>query len=201
MSLPILAPIIIGAVGTFVGNFFQEKSAKIAQDRLLKAAILKKAEAVYDEMSKTIDTVYYYLVEEAIYIAIRAAQGDPSRSEEDEAGWLKFDAAMLAWKSNQNRLISEIEVYYGKENSALLESIGDRIKTGDTLIGATYYKTSSSLVDKEIDWAKATDEEKKAPKDYFFDAVFKRKPLEKDIRKLNRQVSQLLQSQEVAELG
>jgi hypothetical protein len=200
MPLPILTPIIIGAVGTFVGNFFQEKSSKIAQDRLLRAAILKKAEEVYDEMSKTIDTVYYYLVEEAIYIAIRKAQGDGSRSAQDDPGWVNFDAAMLAWKSNRNRLISEIEVYYGKENSDLLESIGDRIKTGDTLIGATYYKTSSSLVDKEIDWAKATDEEKKAPKDYFFDAVIKREPLEADIRKLNRQVSELLQSQEVADL-
>ncbi len=189
MPIPFIGPIIIAAGTTAIGSFFQNRTDQIRQKSERRQAIILMALGLLDEVSKTIDSLRYFLMEEAIYIAIRKALGDDSRMDEDVKGWDEYQKSVIEWNSNHNRLLSQVRVYYGDENEALLESIGDRLNEADSKVGATFYNTSNSLI-KEFG-------DKKGAKQAFDNILGS---VERDIRLLNLRMTQLLQSQEVGEL-
>lgn len=186
MAFPILTPVVIAFGTAFVGNFFQNKDQKIKLEREHRQSTLAQASEIYTEASKTIDTLRYYMKEEAIYVAVRMAKGDTSREAQDKQNWQNYEAAMSTWKTNQNRLLSQVEVYYGTETATIMKTISERFTIGDRQIGATYYQTSNSLVNgTEAD----------------FDAFFR--PLdfiEEEIKQLNVQMSRALQKGQVGNL-
>lgn len=186
MAFPVLTPVLIAFGTAMVGNFFQNKDSKIKQEREHRASTLAAAGQVYDEVSKTMDTLRYYLKEQAIFVAVRAAQEDASRAADDKVNWQAYEDALTTWKTNQNRLISEVEVYFGVEEAVSLTAIGQLFDEGSDRVGATFYKTSNSLVkDKNVDW--------KA----FFDPL---ESIDQEIRTLNVKLSHLLQQGKVGDL-
>ena len=93
MPLPLLTPIIVAAGTTLVGTFFQDRTDRIKNGRLQRQSILDKADKTYEDLSKVLDTLYYTLMDEAVYIALRKARGIEDNEEADNNGWKTYMAA------------------------------------------------------------------------------------------------------------
>lgn len=192
MPLPFVAPIAIAAGTALVGSFFKNKDFRIREAEAQRKAVMLKAHEVYHEVSKAINSVRFYLIEEAVYIAVRAAQDDISRKERDKEGWDQYVAAVSSWKTNQNRLISEVEVYFGAECSGMLLDTNKKLEAGEIQVEATYYKTPRSLVND-----KNKDKDVRDIAKPFFRPL---KDIESEIRLLNKKMSEDLQQQKIGGL-
>ena len=86
MPLP-LGPFLVAGATAAIGYFFQSHRAKIVKERDLREAELSQAQEICKEIMKSMDVLYYQLRRGAMPVAIRKAQDDPSREEQDLATW------------------------------------------------------------------------------------------------------------------
>lgn len=187
MANPIIASLILAGGTAWVGSYFQNRTTKINADRVQRQSELDTAGTIYTEVSTTVDALRFYLIDEAIYVAVRKAKEDTSVGAQDIANWGEYEKALAKWKTSENRLLAQVEVYYGKSVYELLKQIGGILRIGEILVEATYYGTTSSLVKKKGDTY--TYNKKK-----FKDAV---EDLPDKIRELNRKMMMLRQKEQV----
>lgn len=209
MPNPILASLALTAGTTWVTQTFQNRAAKIAAEQAQRQSELEMAKTIYTEVSTTLDTLRFYMVDEAIYAARRKAKrrivvADAKEKDaaavalqaeieqQDNANWAAYNKALAAWKTSQNRLVAQTEVYFGKAVAGLLVRIGEILNEAERQMEATYYGTSNSLIKPNKSGTGIIDNSKK-----FFGTV---EPLTNNLRELNRVMMVLRRKQKVGSL-
>jgi len=148
--------LIAGATAA-IGWFFQENSAKNARlcqhadaelerKRQLREAELSRAQEIFNEISNTMDVLYYWLEDAAIHVAIRRAKDDKTQEQQDGATWDKVEHAVMHWMSHKTRFATQVRQYFGEENHELLHKIHALFDEAWSLVESTYYKGNKSIV-------------------------------------------------------
>ncbi len=185
MPLP-LAPIFIAGATAGIGTFFQIRAEKIARARDLREAELNRAREIYQELSESMDQVYYYLMHRAMGVAVRKALGDETQKEVDAEHWHGYGQAVTQWMTNQTRFDVGVRHYFGEENHRRLKVIQHEFKTSGKLVGATYQGKPHGVV-----------KDGKADTADFFQAV---ESLEAHLLELGEQMTREIQHQNVGRL-
>lgn len=145
MPAPIV-PIFIAAATAGIGWFFQNTSANIANQRAMRRNELARAHEVFKEVSHAVDTLYYYLRNGAMYVAIRKAENDISRDREDAETWDGYERAVLNWKSHRTRFAAQVQRYFGSDIHSRLLAIQRVFDEAEDAVEDTFYLTEDSLV-------------------------------------------------------
>ncbi len=141
-----LVPIIVAAATAGIGWFFQNTSANIANQRAQRRSELARAHEVFKDVSHAVDTLYYYLRNGAMYVAVRKALNDESRKDQDVETWDGYEKAVLGWKSHRTRFVAQVQRYFGSDIKTRLLAIQSEFDQAEDAVEDTYYQTPDSLV-------------------------------------------------------
>ena len=189
MPLP-LGPILLAGATAAVGWFFQNHSAKLARERQLRDSELKQAQEIFEEVSNSMDALYFYLRHGAMHVAVRKArqqEAGEAQSMEDAATWEGYEEAVLDWMTNKTRFLAQMRRYFGEANRRRLRHIQQEFGKAGGLVAATYYDRKASVVKED-----GTE----SSGDYYLIV----KPLEARILELSEQMIAQIQSQRVGQL-
>ncbi len=151
-------PVLVAAATAAIGYFFQQNSAKNAyarqqadalleQERRLRERELQRAHEIFQEISGAMDVLYYYVKHSAMHVAVRRAR-DGTREKEDRETWDAYERALVTWMTNKTRFSAEIRQYFGDRSHQRLKAIQEAFGEAKSLLHATFYKRSGSVVKK-----------------------------------------------------
>lgn len=135
-------PLVVAAATAWVGSLFKDIDAKHVAQRQHRDNELKKAEQIYNDLSMSLDAMFHYQHNVAIYIAVRSGKG-ALREPVDVEEWNEYVKVYTKWKSNESRLLSEYEAYFTNDHLGRLFDMAKIFDKGASFIGATYYKQGS----------------------------------------------------------
>lgn len=143
MPAPVLGPIVIAAATAAVGSFFQDRGAKIANTRQKREAEMRQAQSIAEEISVSMDSVFYYFNHAALRVVARRSENDTSRSETDLLTWRSYQTAMETWAKNHHRFGAQVLEYFGKPvYEEYLEEIQRDIQKANEVLETNYYQSS-----------------------------------------------------------
>ena len=138
MPFSILSPVIVGGLGTLIGNFFVNRQKQIAAEREFRAAELKRANALFDEIS-----VGMGALAESSRNAMWALVLRPDREKqwraEDIATWKAYNKELVAWNNSRARNLALTRKYFGDNAAEELESIQVDLEKLERMVAATYF--------------------------------------------------------------
>lgn len=145
-----LGPIFVAGATAAIGYFFQNQSAKIANERQQREAELARAQKIFKEVSTSADSLGYHL-RAAMYAALRKATDTSAEKFEklDRATWISYERAQEAWMSSKTRFKAQVGRYFGDENRDRMEKLQERFSRAKTVVEATYYDTGRNSVVKQ----------------------------------------------------
>ena len=189
MPLPV-GTIVAGAIGTAIGAFFQDRSAKIQQERAQRLAELQKADALFHEIFDSLDAAMY-LNQEAMWLSVFGRQ-EADAPLGPLSVWQKYQGALAQWKTGQARRVAEVANYFGSDVGKSIESIQRGFRRYENMVDATYYKRTRSRYYLEDKKGSKNDFRTK-----YFDGRDESRKLDREYRALAKTMSGLLQEQKV----
>ncbi len=142
--LPVITPVVVGGLTTLIGNFFVNRQKQIAAEREFRAAELKMANKVFDEVSLSMAALA-----ESSRDAMWALMLRPDREQdwtpEDVASWRAYNDNLVSWNRARARNLALTRKYFGDEAAVALKCVQEDLGKLESRISATYYgRTKSS---------------------------------------------------------
>lgn len=173
----LLNPILIAGATAAIGSYFQNRSAQNANERNLRASELITAKKIYEETNNLICIMYFYVSGDGFYAALRKGLGDTSREAADTANWMKYEQVELSYRTSIDRVISEVEIYFGPAQAKELQSIHHNLEAAAIEINRLYWGTKHSMLESGQFDVKGVKDPDDLPKEFwrfYFDEVLKR---------------------------
>ena len=108
--IQILGTILIGASGTAIGAFFQNRAKKNLVIQKTEERELTQAQKLFDALSLQMDTRLYAM--RRVYWAIKF---DSIDEKEVQVRWDRYQDILIAWNNALNQNLSMIQRYFGPE--------------------------------------------------------------------------------------
>lgn len=175
MAVTPLMPILIGAVGTLVGNYFQNKAARIKNWNQHRDEELKQATEVFDEISGSIDTLAFFNTQALLAILYDEGE-DPE--ERKEAAFSRYQDAFIGWNQSRTKYIAKVYRFFGNDFAREFKTIQKDFDLLNRLVMATYLERRDSKYFLEAEKGSTNDYREK-----YFNKV--RKPLDRKMIEFN----------------
>lgn len=143
--MAVLTPIIIGAIGTAIASYFQEKNWRHQNEVQSRESEREKATQLFDTLSSAMDTRLFSMRQ--VFWGIDS----PNITEQEvKERWAAYRSTLVTWNNSLNRNLSMVERYFGDKARVVFE---EQIQPGFRRLGlllADYYYN----VDKRKDFDK-----------------------------------------------
>ena len=133
-----LTSLVFGAVTTLIGNFFINRQKQIVAEREFRAAELKVANTVFDEVSIAMAALAQ-LSREAMWALVLRPDRTKQWMPEDTATWTAYNEALAAWNRSKARNLALTHKYFGDAATVALKQIQDDLATLESRVAATYF--------------------------------------------------------------
>ena len=133
-----LTPLILGAVTTLIGNFFINRQKQIVAEREFRAAELKMANKVFDEVSIAMAALAQ-LSREAMWALVLRPDRKKQWMPEDSTTWAAYNQELASWNRSKARNLALTKKYFGDAAMVGLKQIQDDLATLESGVAATYF--------------------------------------------------------------
>jgi hypothetical protein len=134
----LLSTLILGAVTTLIGNFFINRQKQIAAEREFRAAELKMANKVFDEVSNAMAALAQ-LSREAMWALVLRPDRKKQWMPEDSTTWAAYNQELASWNRSKARNRALTKKYFGDTAVVGLKQIQGDLATLESRIAATYF--------------------------------------------------------------
>jgi hypothetical protein len=134
----LLSTLILGAVTTLIGNFFINRQKQIAAEREFRAAELKMANKVFDEVSNAMAALAQ-LSREAMWALVLRPDRKKQWMPEDSTTWAAYNQELASWNRSRARNRALTKKYFGDTAVVGLKQIQGDLATLESRIAATYF--------------------------------------------------------------
>ncbi|KAL3938626.1 MAG: hypothetical protein SGBAC_006503 [Bacillariaceae sp.] len=118
VALPVIIGFLVG-INTF---YYQHLVTRRTQGQSNRAEELHHARATYEKVMSDMENLFSLMKYSAWNIAWRKARPagifPPELLQDDQENWQRFEEALRVWRRNKIRYKAEVEMYFGKKESA-----------------------------------------------------------------------------------
>lgn len=147
-----LTPLVLGAVSTLIGNFFVNRQKQIVAEREFRAAELKMANKVFDEVSIAMAALAQ-LSRAAMWALVLRPDRKKEWMPEDATTWAAYNEELASWNKSKARNLALTRKYFGDAAAVGLKHIQNDLATLESRVAATYFgrvRSSDHLTTKNI---------------------------------------------------
>mmetsp|Transcript_2063 Transcript_2063/g.4678 ORF Transcript_2063/g.4678 Transcript_2063/m.4678 type:complete len:244 (-) Transcript_2063:287-1018(-) len=118
VALPVIIGLLVG-INTF---YYQHLVTRRTQGQSNRMEELRHARETYENIMSDMENLFSLMKYSAWNVAWRKARPagifPPELLRDDQENWKLFEAALRAWRRNKIRYKAEVEMYFGKKESA-----------------------------------------------------------------------------------
>ncbi len=133
-----LGPVILGGLTTLVGNFLMNRQGQIKAQREFRAAEVKMATQVFDEVSVSADALCS-CSRDVMWALVLRPDRENEWKPEDHAAWKTYTEGLSSWNKSRSRNLALTGKYFGDEAAKGLRKIQKDLEDLEKRIDSNYF--------------------------------------------------------------
>ncbi len=134
----ILGPVVLGGLTTLVGNFLMNRQGQIKAQREFRAAEVKMATQVFDDVSVSADALCS-CSRDVMWALVLRPDRDNEWKPEDNAAWKNYTEGLSSWNKSRSRNLALTGKYFGDEAAKRLKKVQGDLEDLEKKIDSNYF--------------------------------------------------------------